>query len=267
MVVVARACDVKALDLDAKFYRDHSSLQLNLSEKVLKECVFRPSSSVLDVGCGDGRVTANILSKIASGRVVGIDASENMISLARQTFPQSQFPGLEFQVSRAEDFCSAPEKFDSIVSFSCLHWVRTPITTIQNLCKMLNSNGDITVLTYPKESMFYQFLDEASKNYPEFREKSAYNTMLSIQEYNRALQGHVSISQFQVYNLTASFKGTVELKNFIKGWLTSFIPLPEILHDEYLESALKISHSYAIDLNNGMINLPYTALVIRAHKT
>jgi trans-aconitate methyltransferase len=43
--------------------------------------------NVLDIGCGDGRITAEIAAKIPEGRIWGIDNSIEMIKLAQRTFP------------------------------------------------------------------------------------------------------------------------------------------------------------------------------------
>ena len=254
-----------AVDLDAKFYRKHSSLQYGLSRKLLDTCNFNSHARILDIGCGDGRITAEIAHRVPGGEVIGIDASANMISLARTSFPGSRFQNLEFQCLKAEDLCF-PAEFDTIASFSCLHWIKEPQKTLRQLCSMLNADGDLIVLTYPKESVFYKFLDEVLISYPEYREKSIYQAMLSIREYKEILKNEIDLSSFEFQNLLATYKDKAELKNFIRGWLTSFVPLPEHLHNEFLELAAEKSLSYAWDIKNGMINLPYTALTITGKK-
>jgi ubiquinone/menaquinone biosynthesis C-methylase UbiE len=42
---------------------------------------------ILDVGCGDGKVTAELARAVPKGSVTGIDASPEMIRFARKTFP------------------------------------------------------------------------------------------------------------------------------------------------------------------------------------
>src|SRR4051794_36369592 len=43
-----------------------------------------PDASVLDVGCGTGRVTEALLELVPRGRVLALDASAEMVELARQ---------------------------------------------------------------------------------------------------------------------------------------------------------------------------------------
>ena len=114
------------VDLNALFYREHSGLQYSLSHELLEGHTFDPKARILDVGCGDGRITAEIAYRYApEGTVTGIDASPSMITLAKRVFSQSMVPNLDFLESRVEDVSFGSE-FDAIVSFSCLHWISSP---------------------------------------------------------------------------------------------------------------------------------------------
>jgi len=50
-------------------------------------------TSVLDLGCGPGTITADIGRRVAPGRVVGIDASAAVIEEARDPVPRLASPG------------------------------------------------------------------------------------------------------------------------------------------------------------------------------
>lgn len=71
---------------------------------------------VLDVGCGTGHLTAEIAR--GGARVVGLDASAEMVAKARENYPE-----IEFRVGNAADFAvEAP--FDAVFSNATLHWVK-----------------------------------------------------------------------------------------------------------------------------------------------
>jgi trans-aconitate 2-methyltransferase len=103
-------------DWDGAEYRRVNSLQQWLADRALRDLTLDEVSSVLDVGCGDGRITAEISARVPAGRVVGIDPSPRMISIA----PAGG--RLRFEVGDVIGMTYARE-FDLVVSFNALHWV------------------------------------------------------------------------------------------------------------------------------------------------
>jgi len=254
------------VDLNAGFYFKNSKLQLGAASRLLEICKIKPNETVLDVGCGDGKITAQLSKAAPKGKVIGVDASSSMIVFAKGQHPSSEFPNLEFKLGKIEDQ-SFKDKFDHIFSFSCFHWVRKPHEALRSLCKSLKKGGELTFLTYPQESLYYEFMQKALKAYPEYKHLSAYNTMLSIEEYQDILKGsNMSIELFTPREIMTSHSDLDELKAFIKGWLTSFVPLPESEHDKYINLVIEESLSYQILSDDGRINLPYTELIIKATK-
>jgi trans-aconitate 2-methyltransferase len=77
---------------------------------------------VLDVGCGDGKVTAELAERVPHGSVLGIDASPAMIEFARSRFSKSAQPNLSFRYGDATTLRFRHE-FDLVVAFSSLHWI------------------------------------------------------------------------------------------------------------------------------------------------
>ena len=51
---------------------------------------------MLDVGCGDGKVSAALSRRVSAGSVLGIDSSEQMVALAGDNFPQNEYGNLSF---------------------------------------------------------------------------------------------------------------------------------------------------------------------------
>jgi trans-aconitate methyltransferase len=75
----------------------------------------REGERILDLGCGTGRLTAEIAA--TGARVVGLDAAPGMIEKAR-----AEYPGLEFVLADAVTFAfDAP--FDAVFSNAALHWI------------------------------------------------------------------------------------------------------------------------------------------------
>ena len=57
----------------AETYADHSTLQESMAGKVLGALDLDEAARVLDVGCGDGKITAAIARRAPRGSVVGVD--------------------------------------------------------------------------------------------------------------------------------------------------------------------------------------------------
>jgi trans-aconitate 2-methyltransferase len=95
---------------------------------------------VLDVGCGTGRVTESLLELVPGGRVLAIDASADMVGLARERLGE-----------RATVWCvdalelELDEPVDAIVSTATLHWVGDHDRLWQRLADALVPGGMLEV--------------------------------------------------------------------------------------------------------------------------
>jgi trans-aconitate 2-methyltransferase len=104
---------------DAQTYDRSSEPQQAWASEVLARLDgIAPDATVLDVGCGTGRVTEALLALVPRGRVLGFDASADMVALARERL-----------AGRAEVWCQdvldleVDDPVDAILSTATLHWV------------------------------------------------------------------------------------------------------------------------------------------------
>jgi len=86
---------------NAADYAANSAAQQIWARELIAQLQLRGNERVLDVGCGDGKVTAELARTVPKGSVTGIDASPEMIDFARKTFPLNAIPNLEFQICDA----------------------------------------------------------------------------------------------------------------------------------------------------------------------
>ena len=102
---------------------------------------------ILDVGCGDGKVTAEIAGAVPHGSVTGADASAEMIRFARKTFPAEKFPNLKFQIADARKISAKTfaVKFDAVFSNAALHWVDDHEAILRGAAAVLKSGGRLVV--------------------------------------------------------------------------------------------------------------------------
>lgn len=99
---------------------------------------------VLDIGCGDGRLTQLVSKYVPNGSVIGMDSSESMIQHATQKYPAEIFPNLSFELSHAANdgfYNKYNSKFDIIVSFHSLHWVDKQLEVLKGIKTALKPDG------------------------------------------------------------------------------------------------------------------------------
>ena len=97
----------------------------------------RPGEFILDVGCGDGTLTQRIVE--AGARVIGLDASPEMVEAARSKgidafVADAQALDLEGQANRFG-------RFDAAFSNAALHWMLDPAAVARGIFSLLNPGG------------------------------------------------------------------------------------------------------------------------------
>jgi trans-aconitate 2-methyltransferase len=125
---------------DAEQYSQRSGLQAAMAAQVLALLKLNGTERVLDVGCGDGRTTADIAARVPRGSVVGVDASHNMIALASKRFSPEVHPNLRFQIADARTL-PFREEFDLVVSFNALHWIPEQDIALRSIHSALKPGG------------------------------------------------------------------------------------------------------------------------------
>ena len=127
---------------DPADYEKSSSAQYRWAMDLVSRLDLRGDERVLDIGCGDGKITAQLASRLPKGKVLGIDLSRDMIDFARDKYPTETYSNLAFQWGDASklDF---NEEFDLVVSFACLHWVKDHLPVLKGIERSLVPSGRV----------------------------------------------------------------------------------------------------------------------------
>ena len=72
---------------DALDYAKSSSAQQQWARELIGKLQLKGDETLLDIGCGDGKVTAEIAACLPMGSVLGVDSSAEMIALAQSQYP------------------------------------------------------------------------------------------------------------------------------------------------------------------------------------
>ena len=125
-----------AHEFDGKKYAEASSHQQEWGTRLIAELELQGDERVLDLGCGDGTLTARIADLLPGGEVIGIDASRGMIDAARKRRRKN----LYFIIMDIDDLTFNAE-FDVVFSNATLHWVREHDKLLQKVRQGLRPEG------------------------------------------------------------------------------------------------------------------------------
>jgi trans-aconitate 2-methyltransferase len=125
-------------------YAKNSDAQLKWARELRQNLNLQGNESVLDVGCGDGKITADFSTALPKGQVVGIDNSPEMIAYASRVYAVKQYPNLTFACvdARCLNFDHA---FDLCFSNATLHWVDAHPAFLIGASRALRSGGRLVI--------------------------------------------------------------------------------------------------------------------------
>jgi len=129
---------------NAADYAANSAAQHAWARELIAKLQLRGDERVLDVGCGDGKVTAELARALPHGSVTGIDASPEMIEFARKSFLPSPVLNLDFRVMDARQI-QFRQEFDLVFSSSVLHWVDDHPAFLRGAATALKPGGRLHV--------------------------------------------------------------------------------------------------------------------------
>ena len=256
---------------NAEDYAKNSQCQLQLGEELIEKLSLTGNESLLDIGCGDGKITAKLSTILKKGEVVGIDASENMINLASKEFPNDKFQNLTFYQM---DACAInfSKKFYIAFSNACLHWIKDHSGVLEKVHTCLKPKGRII------------FQMGGRGNVAEVL--NAVKLVMGKPDWSKYFDNFVTpyyfydIKDYEVWLSENDFK-PVRLELIIKdikyageesfkGWLrTTWFPftdrLPESLKETFLD---EVSETYKISHpadESGNINVKMVRLEVEAY--
>ncbi|MHC4124094.1 MAG: class I SAM-dependent methyltransferase [Planctomycetota bacterium] len=124
-------------EFDPEKYKKASTHQRQWGKKLIAELNLKGSEMVLDLGCGDGGVTAQLAELLPDGLVIGIDASQSMIDSAQK---DHKAKNLSFDLMDINKI-NFESEFDVVFSNATLHWVKDHNKLLANVYKSLKADG------------------------------------------------------------------------------------------------------------------------------
>lgn len=223
-----------AHEFDGKKYEAASAHQKEWGAKLIQELNISGTERILDLGCGDGALTAQLAALSPQGAVVGIDASHGMIEAAKT----HQAENLSFEV-RDINSLNFKNKFDIIFSNATLHWIKNHETLLGNVFRALK-NGGVLKFNFAGDgncANFFSVVKEAIKLRQFARYFSDFEWpwyMPTIEEYELLVRG-IPFTESRVWSENAD-RFFPDAETMIK-WIyqPSLVPFMKLVPDEYKE--------------------------------
>jgi 2-polyprenyl-3-methyl-5-hydroxy-6-metoxy-1,4-benzoquinol methylase len=104
--------------------------------------------SILDVGCGEGVLTAEWAERLGDGRIVGIDLDDPKL---RAEWERRSRPNLEFRAEEATSLSFADDEFDLACAIEVLEHVPEPEATVAEMARVASRHLLVSV---PREPLW-----------------------------------------------------------------------------------------------------------------
>jgi ubiquinone/menaquinone biosynthesis C-methylase UbiE len=104
-----------------------------------------PGLDLLDIGCGPGTITLDLAARVAPGRVVGVDRSEDVIATATANLRSSPAPNVAFATGDVYALDLDTGSFDVVHAHQVLQHLVRPVDALRELRRVLRVGGLLAV--------------------------------------------------------------------------------------------------------------------------
>lgn len=249
---------------DAKAYSKYSKSQELWAKELLKKIVINKDDSILDIGCGDGKIT-NLLSNLTSSTVTGIDFSEDMIRLAKVSYEKPIFTKMDAQKMNFID------EFDIVFSNAALHWIEKHETVLYGIYSGLKSQGKILLQMGGEgnASMIFKALENLKIEYGEYFKDFVFPYSFHSDSYYLKLLKKVGFVECDVKLIPKDM--IHDNMDAFKGWLeTTWFPylqcIPEDIRGIFLQKWVELYLDLVPLDNNSQVHVSMIRLEVKAQK-
>lgn len=258
---------------NATDYNQNSANQQRWARELIAKLELKGNERILDIGCGDGKITTEIASYLPTGSILGIDSSLAMIEFARSKFPRSDFPNLTFQQQDATCL-NFDNEFDLIVSFNCLHWIFDHFPVLQGIKKSLKPSGKVGLQFAGKSNAtsLRNIIEQViySAKWQDYFQNFTWQTRAySDTEYRDLLKRMgLKANRVELVRKVAIHQGKIGLKAWIRttGTANYLNQVPPNLHQEIIDEIVDTYlESYTLD-DTDCLHISMVMLEVEATK-
>lgn len=249
-------------------YAKNSESQKSSAEDFIATIDLHNASAILDVGCGDGKITAAMARALPDAEIVGVDISPSMIDFANTAF--ASYPSLSFFVQGAAQV-NFHEKFDLITSFTVMQWVLEQKQALERFEKALKPGGRLCI---QMPTGLPDAMEKALSKTISSRKWEKYFTQFSApwkfygpEEYRGLLvTAHFSPDRLETMTKHERFPSRAAFQGFLRQWFPYLRPLPADLKDAFLTELVDCYLQILPVDDQGQVSFIVTRLEVEATK-
>ncbi|KAF6208554.1 hypothetical protein GE061_017012 [Apolygus lucorum] len=264
---------------DAGLYVRFNGMQAKGAEESMEEfsSYFKwgKAEKILDVGCGPGDVTSNILRSYIpdDAKLIGGDISREMVEYATSNFKSDQIMYRILDIENVSWETELEKSYHKIFSFYCFHWIQNQKLAVKNLFRLLKPDGQLFLVFLSKSAVFelYKHLKKNPNWAPYMQDVDNYisiyhNSLDPAEEFKQLLVNHgftdvKVINQWKSYHfdsLDQLTEAILAVNPFIKR-------IPEDLLPAYKDDIEKFARQN-ITQKDGRVETKYRLIVACAAK-
>lgn len=252
---------------NANEYSKNSQLQYDAAMSMLAQYHFKGNEHVLDVGCGDGKITYQIALKVPRGNVIGVDSSESMIQFAKKNYLSQK--NLFFELKGAQNL-NFKNQFDLVTSMFCLQWVPDKLAAFKEIQKSLKPQGKV-ILIMPFRNQQTAKLRETmvkeshwKKYFINYFDQSAYGENNQYEKY--AKEAGLTVNSYTTEPVTTFFQDKSTFVKFLRNITPHVNQLPD--ENKKIEFMKELVERYVelIPPSNSQYQITYTYAKMFASK-
>jgi len=257
---------------NAKEYSQFSSEQEKWARTTIEKLKLNKGENVLDVGCGDARVTAEIAKQVYLGSVIGVDSSQSMVDLAGKRFSGSNYSNLSFMCVDARKL-NFGNQFDVVTSNAVLHWIDDHISVLKGIYKALKPGGRV-ILQMGGKGNAAEIISVAEEVLNKHDWKKYFNEFkfpyyfFSVVEYEKFIsQSGFSSAKIELIDKDMQHNGEEKLAGWIRTtWLPYTQRVPENLREDFIKEIIdNYIKKYPPD-NDGIIHVGMKRFIVETTK-
>lgn len=182
---------------------------------------------ILDMGCGDGKITADLSKQVPRGSILGVDPSISMLEWAKKQYSIMEYPNLHFQEGGFID-TNISELFDVIISNCALQHASNQVQSFENLALLLKPNGKLWIMIPAMDNDPWKQARktvQASPKWSCYWQNILPRKFLTIEEYADLLKNvGFSLMRIEKIETRDPFIDREEFLNFLLGTFAPAVP-------------------------------------------